>query len=581
MIMSTGKGLVRKFLTGMAAAGGLCVAASTAQAVTPFENDVSVAIDRGIDYLATQGAFNNPSSAGDASGLPMLALLEKRASGIATDPPQGYDGANATDKGRLRNSAAYILDRANESSFYAYRDGAWMFALADYALTGGPDKSVLAPGNADYETIKQTMDRLTDRALAAQQRTANGYPNAIDQGYWCYTGPGCKDSSTTQFVVAGLASAKAFYSSNKSGDNPFADPARVTAIDAALALSRKAYELNAYTGSDNASCFELTASERGHGYNSQFGSVGGYRPSLQQTASGIYIQLFGGANVNSPTVQQYIEWLRNRYRWQDLDNLGNSWPGSSWSYYMWSSFKAMELIRQSGIAPAAGKLGPDNLGKLAAGSAPACVVRQVNKDPAAVARPPVFGAGGVGFYAGEPAGQYFDYAHQIISTQNANGGFFGVGTPGYWDGYAHQAYLLLVLQRSTGGGCVDTDGDGVCDSEDNCPANPNPNQEDTDKDGVGDACDNCRDVANPGQEDSDKDGVGDACQSGQLKCDLDDDGDIDSLDIKAIRILIKSVPPGYDPVGDSWPVGNPDGKLTVNDSRQCTLACTRPKCATR
>src|SRR5512139_3237706 len=122
------KGLVRKLLTGMTAVGGLCIAATTVNAVTPFENDVSVAIDRGINYLATAGAYNNPSAAGDASGLTMLALLEKRASGIATDPPQGYDGANATDQGRLRNSAAYILDRANETGFYAYRDGGWMFA---------------------------------------------------------------------------------------------------------------------------------------------------------------------------------------------------------------------------------------------------------------------------------------------------------------------------------------------------------------------------------------------------------------------------------------------------------------------
>jgi hypothetical protein len=36
---------------------------------------------------------------------------------------------------------------------------------------------------------------------------------------------------------------------------------------------------------------------------------------------------------------------------------------------------------------------------------------------------------------------------------------------------------------------TDTDGDGVADSNDNCPENPNPDQADFDQDGVGDVCD--------------------------------------------------------------------------------------------
>ena len=37
----------------------------------------------------------------------------------------------------------------------------------------------------------------------------------------------------------------------------------------------------------------------------------------------------------------------------------------------------------------------------------------------------------------------------------------------------------------------DTDGDGICDANDNCPIFPNPNQADSDGDGVGDDCDSC------------------------------------------------------------------------------------------
>lgn len=508
--MSNIPSTMRKSLLGAASLAALCLTAGPAQALTPFQQDVTTSIDRGIEWLANNGAFTDPSSAGDAAGLPMQALLEKRASGNPGDPPQGYNGASATDKARLRTAAANILNRVNETGFYAYRDGQFMFALAGYALTGGPDRSVLGVPAPNYQDIKAAMDALVDRTLANQ--------NAA--GYWCYSNGGCNDSSTTQFAAAGLHAAKTFYSSPASGDQVYADPARVALIDAALLKANQAYVNNAAgTGSDNGSCNVLTATERGHGYHP---ANEGYKPSLQQTASGIYIQMFGGANVNTPMVQNYMQWVRNRYRYSDLDSMGNSWAGPSWSYYMWSSFKGMEVIRQSGVAPSLGNLGPNDYGTLPALSAPACAFREENKLPAVVARPASFGAGGVGYYAGETKGQYFDYAHTILDRQcydgslpiTGNDGYYGCnGTPGPWNSYAHQAYLLLVLQRS----------------------------------------------------------VGNVVQA----CDVNGDFVVDKNDINLIRAAIGQTPTAGDPRDV-----NLDGKITINDVRACVLKCTHPSCAT-
>jgi len=73
---------------------------------------------------------------------------------------------------------------------------------------------------------------------------------------------------------------------------------------------------------------------------------------------------------------------------------------------------------------------------------------------------------------------------------------------------------------------VDTDGDGIADDVDNCPATGNPDQADSDLDGIGDVCDNCDPT------DSDGDGIGNACDNcasswnrGQADADLDGLGD--------------------------------------------------------
>lgn len=80
--------------------------------------------------------------------------------------------------------------------------------------------------------------------------------------------------------------------------------------------------------------------------------------------------------------------------------------------------------------------------------------------------------------------------------------------------------------ESVGVFVADTDGDGIADTVDNCPALKNPDQKDRDGDGKGDVCDtdldgdgvpnsidNCPAIANASQVDSNGDGYGDACVS--------------------------------------------------------------------
>ena len=78
------------------------------------------------------------------------------------------------------------------------------------------------------------------------------------------------------------------------------------------------------------------------------------------------------------------------------------------------------------------------------------------------------------------------------------------------DAAVHDAPLLDAA-GSDAPGDMDSDGDGVPDSSDDCPTVYDPMQHDEDGDLVGDLCDPCPQVANAPTTDSDADGIPDAC----------------------------------------------------------------------
>ena len=113
---------------------------------------------------------------------------------------------------------------------------------------------------------------------------------------------------------------------------------------------------------------------------------------------------------------------------------------------------------------------------------------------------------------------------------------------------------------SVGGAPADSDGDGVPDTQDNCPYIENADQADDDGDGVGNACDRCPDdpdktdpgFCDCGAADTDSDGDGtqdciDPCPddpadecSEECVCkgDMNDDGQIDLEDLQAIAAIL-------------------------------------------
>ena len=91
--------------------------------------------------------------------------------------------------------------------------------------------------------------------------------------------------------------------------------------------------------------------------------------------------------------------------------------------------------------------------------------------------------------------------------------------------------------------CLDCDGDGTYDDEDNCPDMFNPSQEDADGDGLGDECDDCHNI------------IG----------DINDDLNIDILDIiQVVNIILSGGVESTEFTQCQITDANVDGNLMIN-----------------
>ena len=97
---------------------------------------------------------------------------------------------------------------------------------------------------------------------------------------------------------------------------------------------------------------------------------------------------------------------------------------------------------------------------------------------------------------------------------------------GLWS-YEEHCSAPHVESDSTASGSwdvyCDSDGDGLPNSEDNCPTIANSDQSDTDGDCIGDVCDEFPEIYDLTQPDTDSDNIGDACDS----CPNDPENDAD------------------------------------------------------
>ncbi|MDH3890132.1 MAG: thrombospondin type 3 repeat-containing protein [candidate division Zixibacteria bacterium] len=177
-------------------------------------------------------------------------------------------------------------------------------------------------------------------------------------------------------------------------------------------------------------------------------------------------------------------------------------------------------------------------------------------------------------YPGIGPGPYPSIMYDVSSTVDTCDVFYFHPLSGIWQSwYAYwvmvPGYPFIWLHGETVSTscCDDTDDDGYCDEDDNCPSVANPTQADTDSDDYGDLCDNCPNDANNDQADGDGDDVGDVCDNcpddpNPAQDDADGDGIGDLCDNCPLDFNVSQADGDLDGVGD---VCDPCPGDTIND----------------
>jgi hypothetical protein len=153
------------------------------------------------------------------------------------------------------------------------------------------------------------------------------------------------------------------------------------------------------------------------------------------------------------------------------------------------------------------------------------------------------------------------FAFAMLAGCSLGHGALAIDAPPSHDG----SIVDMMTDAAIDAPAVDTDGDGVLDHLDNCPAVAN-DQRNHDGDAHGDACDRCPHLSSTADPDGDGDGVGDDCDPRPVTAG-------DSIALWEGFYDASSIA-GWTAIGGTWSVGN--GVLTQSSNAQGDVVLRPP-----